>query len=61
VTHSIDFLHLADKLVILKQGQIKAQGSYEELRSDPYLQEIVSVHQEQMDEYKRTSQAAIAS
>lgn len=31
VTHSIDFLHLADKIVILKQGQVKAQGSYSDL------------------------------
>lgn len=29
VTHSIDFLHLADKIVILKQGRIKAQGTTE--------------------------------
>ena len=28
VTHSIDFLHLADKIVIMKQGQIKAQGTF---------------------------------
>ena len=28
VTHSIDFLHLADSLVIMKQGQIIAQGTY---------------------------------
>ena len=31
VTHSIDFLHLADYIVILKDGQIKAKGSYDAL------------------------------
>ena len=27
VTHAIDFIHLADKVVIMKQGVIKAQGT----------------------------------
>ena len=31
VTHSIDFLHLADKLVIMQQGHIVSQGNYIEL------------------------------
>lgn len=44
VTHSIDFLHLADKIVILKQGRIKAQGTSEELKEDPYMQEIINIH-----------------
>ena len=46
VTHSIDFLHLADKIVILKHGQIMSKGTYEELADDPYLKEIVSIHSE---------------
>ena len=29
VTHSIDFLHLADKIVIMKQGFVKAHGTVE--------------------------------
>ena len=37
VTHSVDFLHLADKIVIMKDGQVKAQGSFESLKFDPYL------------------------
>lgn len=44
VTHSIDFLHLADKIVILKQGQIKSKGTLKELREDPYLKEILAIH-----------------
>ena len=31
VTHAIDFLHFADKLVILKEGRIQAVGTYQEL------------------------------
>ena len=28
VTHAIDFIHQADKIVIMDQGKIVAQGSY---------------------------------
>lgn len=31
VTHAIDFLHFADRLVILKEGKIQAIGTYQEL------------------------------
>ena len=44
VTHAIDFVHLADKIVIMKDGQIKAQGTYEELEDDKYMQEIKTIH-----------------
>ena len=37
VTHSVDFLHLADQIVIMKGGLVKAQGSFESLKFDPYL------------------------
>ena len=44
VTHSIDFVHLADKIVIMKEGCIKAQGTFEELREDKYMKEIQEIH-----------------
>ena len=43
VTHSIDFVHLADKIVIMKEGRIKAQGSFEELKDDKYMNVDLSV------------------
>lgn len=32
VTHAVDFLHLADKIVMMDGGKIQAQGTYEELQ-----------------------------
>ena len=37
VTHAIDFLHLADRLCVIKDGRIQAFGTYQELQNDPHL------------------------
>ena len=37
VTHAIDFVHLADRIVIMKDGQIKACGSFSELKENKYM------------------------
>ena len=37
VTHAIDFLHLADRLVVIKDGQIQACGTFQQLQNDPHL------------------------
>ena len=34
VTHAIDFIHLADRIVILDEGKITACGKYEELQDN---------------------------
>jgi len=36
-THAIDYLPLADKIVLLDQGRIEAQGSFEELKSNDIM------------------------
>jgi len=37
VTHAVDFVHLADKIIIMDQGKITAQGTYEELKNNEYM------------------------
>lgn len=44
VTHAVDFLHLADSIICLKDGKIEFQGNYQEVKSHPYLKELVRIH-----------------
>lgn len=37
VTHAVDFLHLVDKIILLKEGEIILEGSFEEVKNDPYM------------------------
>lgn len=45
-THAVDYLKLADKIVLLDNGRIEAQGSLDELKDEPVLQEIIKEHEE---------------
>jgi len=44
VTHAVDFIHLADQVIIMKDGAIEAQGSYDELVKHPYLAKLKNIH-----------------
>ena len=44
-THAIDFLHLADKIVVMKKGQIVTQGDYFEVQGHPDVKEIIGIHE----------------
>ena len=37
VTHAIEFISLADNVIIMKDGAVEAQGTYSELKSHPYM------------------------
>lgn len=37
VTHAIDFVHLSDRIVIMKNGKISAMGSYLDLQGNQDL------------------------
>jgi ABC-type bacteriocin/lantibiotic exporter with double-glycine peptidase domain len=44
VTHAVDFLHLVDEIIVMKQGEIVLKGSFEEIKNEPYLVEIINIH-----------------
>jgi len=44
VTHAVDFLHLADRIVIMKDGMIQAQGTITELEENPHLKQVMETH-----------------
>jgi ABC-type bacteriocin/lantibiotic exporter with double-glycine peptidase domain len=44
VTHAVDFLHLADRIVIMKDGMIQAQGTMAELEENPHLKQVMETH-----------------
>ena len=37
VTHAVDFLHLVDRIILLKEGEIILEGSFEDVKNDPYM------------------------
>ena len=58
VTHAIDFVHLADRVVIMKKGKVQAQGTYEELRDNQYMKEVISIHKSHEKETKELAEKA---
>ena len=44
ITHAVDFVHLADKIVIMDEGKIDAAGTFEDLQEHPYMKEILEIH-----------------
>ena len=49
VTHAVDFLHLADRIVVLKEGRIQAEGNYLEMQENPHLQEVLAINKRNME------------
>ena len=52
VTHAVDFVHLADHIIIMKDGEVQAQGSPESLAEHPYILEITEIHNKNKTELK---------
>ena len=44
VTHAIDFLHLADKVIIMDEGKINAQGHFNDLQENALLKELLETN-----------------
>lgn len=52
VTHAVDFLHVVDKVILLRNGEVMLQGSYEDIKEDPYLIGIMRIHKSHQEEQK---------
>lgn len=44
VTHAVDFLGQVDEVIVLKEGKVVLMGAYEDIKDDPYLQQLESIH-----------------
>jgi len=49
-THAIDFIHLADRIVVMKGGEIKVTGTYDEVLEHPIVKEIIDIHKKNQKE-----------
>ena len=43
VTHAIDFLHLVDTIILVKEGRIVLYGPFNEVKENAYLKELVRI------------------
>ena len=50
VTHAVDFLHLADTIICLKNGKVVFKGSYDEVKDNAYLKELYAIHKSHQKE-----------
>lgn len=55
VTHAIDFLHLVDSIILMKDGQVVFHGPYHEVKENPYLKELVRIHKGHETELKQAN------
>lgn len=57
VTHAVDFLHLVDTIILLKDGEVLLQGSYEEIKDEPYLEKLMEIHKQHQSEQSKLNNA----
>lgn len=57
VTHAVDFLHLVDTIILLKDGEVLLQGSYEEIKDEPYLEKLMEIHKQHQNEQSKLNNA----
>ena len=44
VTHAVDFLHLVDRIFVMKDGELVLEGKYDDIKDNAYLQQLLSIH-----------------
>jgi ABC-type multidrug transport system fused ATPase/permease subunit len=44
VTHAVDFMHLADRIVVMEGGRVSSFGTFDELKNNSYLEKVLNIH-----------------
>ena len=44
VTHAIEFLHLVDRIIVIKNGEICTNGAYSDVKDTVFVKELMAIH-----------------
>ena len=50
ITHSVDFLPVADRVILVNDGQIILDGSYKDVKNDDYIKALIEISKDQQRE-----------
>lgn len=57
VTHAVEYIHLADRIVLMKDGMISAIGTPDELKDHSYIREIAEIQTKNREEAEKQKDA----
>ena len=57
VTHAVEYIHLADRIVLMKDGMISAIGTPDELKDHSYIREIAEIQAKNREEAEKRKDA----
>jgi len=52
VTHDVEIFKRAQRIVVMKEGRIVGDGTFERLQDERILEDVLSVHRKNMKIYK---------
>lgn len=58
VTHAVEYIHLADRIVLMKDGMISAIGTPEELKDHSYIREIAEIQAKNRQEAEKRNESS---
>ena len=58
VTHAVEYIHLADRIVLMKDGIISAIGTPEELKDHSYIKEIAEIQAKNRQEAEKRNESS---
>ena len=58
VTHAVEYIHLADRIVLMKDGMISAIGTPEELKDHSYIKEIAEIQAKNRQEAEKRNESS---